>query len=148
MDEAAVKDVLLVLLPFATALISAAATFYFTNRRDILLQIRQERVRRYESLITSLKNGFLNSSLSDSAKTTAKHEYYAHSDVVWLYASDDVIRRLNDFARAFSEFDRLRSAEADRAAHYALEHLIHAMRVDTRGNTELRPDEFVGTSVS
>lgn len=139
---------LAVSLPLLTASITAGVTYYFTRKRDIEQHIRQEKLRRYEHLITNLKQGFLNSRLSDDEKTTSKDEYYTHSYVVWLYASDDVIRSLNAFAHAFAAYAATPCPASNTTTTESLNELMLAMRRDTLGRTALRASEFVSTSVT
>ena len=143
-----VKDVIKkITIIFFTAIITAGVTYFFTTKMELKLQIREEKIQRYERLITYLKKGFLRSKLSPQDKTDFKNKYYEQTYVVWLFAPDDVIRELNQFAVAFSAYDKERTAENDKKVRAAVNRAVLAMRKDIHGKTTLKENEFITVTV-
>jgi len=138
-----IKDILIFILP----VISAFLGYYLSKRKEWELMISEEKRKRYETLITYLKQGFMDPDLSTGEKEKNKNEFYVQSYIVWLYASDEVIRNLNTFARAFAELSKQNTPETNAAVQEAIKHLVHSMRKDTRGKTKLKSKDFVTTTV-
>lgn len=138
-----IQDYLLILLPLLSILLTAAVTHFFTSRRDVQLQLRQEKILRYEKLIEAVKNGFLSNPGSAQALERAKQEFYLHSYVVWLYGSDEVIQRMNEFLIAFSTGDRSNRNEYSRICNEAFKRFVHAMRLDVRRKSKVVSDELI-----
>jgi hypothetical protein len=141
------KDSLTVLLPLLTAIISAAFAYYFSKKKELDLKISEEKRVRYEKLILQLKRGFFDRNLPDNEKIRNKDEYYEQSYIVWLYASDEVIKNLNSFARSFSDFCNRQSAEYEADVRKAMGKLVLSMRKDIRGSTILQEDDFITTNI-
>ena len=149
-----IKDLLSNIPPFLNSMayvivpvITAFLGFYLSKRREWELMISEEKRKRYETLITYMKQGFMDSDLSPEEKTKNKNEFYVQSYIVWLYASDNVIRNLNAFTKAFSKFCTQKNQETSAAVQESAKRLVHSMRKDTKGNTKLTSDDFVTTTV-
>jgi hypothetical protein len=139
-----IKDFLILLLPP----LSAVLGYYLSKRKELRIQLDEERRKRYEALISLLKQGFMASNLSDEDKIKRKESFLEESYVVWLYASDDVIKRVNDFIIKFVEFDRQRTIEANRSVNIAFQNLIFAMRKDINSHTKLMRDDFTTVTLT
>jgi len=137
------KDILLIVLPLATAVIG----YYLSKKKELELRISEEKRKRYENLITYLRRGFMDASLPADEKIRNKKDFYEQSYIVWLYASDEVIGHINDFARAFAKHSDQKSKETEATVNKTLKDLVRAMRKDTRGKTKLKAEDFVTTTV-
>ena len=141
------RSALVVLLPLLVTVIPVLLTFYLTKNHDLELKITQDKITRYENLITYINRGFLNSNLSDSEKAQNKRMYYEQTYVVWLYAPDSVINALNQFAFAFSAWDTKKSPHLEDKVKQAMAVLVLAMRKDVHKKTCLTESDFVTTIV-
>ena len=139
-----IKDILIVVLPLVTA---AVLGYYFSKKKEIELKINEEKTRRYENLITYLSRGFMDSDTSDNDKAKNKKIFYEQSYIVWLYASDEVIKNLNDFAKAFANPAKNKNSEEKKKVGKCLQKLIYSMRKDIKGKTTLKSEEFITTTV-
>ena len=141
------KTLLGILLPLLIAIIPIVLTYYFSKKQEIDLKINEEKMRRYENLITYIDRGFLDSTRDANEKTQNKQNYYEQTYIVWLYASDDVISNLNQFALAFSEWDKKKTPELESKVRSTIGRMVLAMRKDIRGKTGLTESDFITTTV-
>lgn len=137
------KDILIVCLPILTAIVG----YWLSKRKEIELKINDEKRKRYENLITYLRRGFMDPYMELEEKVKYKNEFYEQSYVVWLYASDEVIRNINRFAIAVSECSNQNTQDEQRIMNQNLRKLVHAIRKDIKGKTNLSSDEFLTTTV-
>lgn len=137
------KDVLIIVLPILTAFFS----INMTKNKDLELKTTEEKIRRYERIISYLKNGFMGSTLSNEDKHLNKMKYYEETYVVWLYASDEVILSINEFAFDFAIYSKTPSIDSEKKVQLTAGKLLLAMRNDTRGKTKLKETDFISTEV-
>jgi len=142
------KGSLASMLPLLTAVIPAAVAYYLSRKKELELKISEEKRTRYEKLILHVKKGFFDPNITDAEKIKHKDEYYEQSYVVWLYASDEVVRGLNNFARAFAAFSTDPTPQNNETAQKSLGKVVVSMRKDIQGATDLSSDEFITTTVT
>src|SRR3989337_3753794 len=85
-----IKDILLLILPFISGVISAWITYFFTiktKKNEAVLKFKEE---KYSNLIVLLK-GFVGRTASADLKKKFFDEQYRS----WLYSSDEVVRAIN-----------------------------------------------------
>lgn len=129
------------------AVIPASATYFYAKDQDLSMKINQEKISRYEKLITSIDRGFITSRRDTSEIENYKREFYENTYIVWLYAPDSVISALNEFTATFSTWDAHGAPKNDTSVNEALGQLILAMRKDVYGKTALKSNELITVTV-
>ncbi len=136
------------LMPVVLIVVSIAGTYHFTKKKELELKINEEKRQRYETIILQIKRGFIKDKLTKGIeRTKAKDLYYEQSYAVWLYASDEVVKKLNAFAFAFADFSKEQSSENNKRARDAYGELVAAMRKDLHKDTDLTGQDFVMTTL-
>lgn len=133
------------LINILVAAITFLITATITKNNELELKIREAQRTRYENLITYVNRGFLDKGVNATESMENKKKFYEQSYIVWLYASDEVIRKLNNFAKAVGDFSKERTSENNEVTSRCLKELLYSMRKDTKGKTSLKPEEVVFT---
>ena len=141
------KGLLHLVVIAAIPLLSVLLTYYLTKEHDLELKITQDKITRYENLITHINRGFLSSDSSDNEKAQNKRMYYEQTYVVWLYAPDDVIRALNRFALDFAAWDANKTPKLEDEVKRTMAALVLAIRKDLHKGTCLKETDFITTIV-
>src|SRR5574340_1124561 len=93
-----IKTILLILIPFITAVISSYLTYYFTiksKKNEAILRFKEE---KYSNLLILLQ-GFVGKTTSGEIKRRFFEEQYKS----WLYCSDGVVRAINEMVKLVIE---------------------------------------------
>jgi hypothetical protein len=130
-----IKNVLLVLLPIITGLISSYFTYYLTiksKKSEAMLKFREE---RYNNLLILLQ-GFVGETASGDTKRKFFEEQYRS----WLYCSDDVVKAINNMVRlVITSGGKTPDAQEGKKA---IGNIALAMRKDLLGKTKLDWNNF------
>lgn len=134
------KDILLVVLPIVTAILSSYLTFYFatkTQKRESMIKFKEE---KYSNLIIALK-GFVGFTVSADTKIKFFEEQYKS----WLYSSDEVVVAINDLVKLLIE-ERGKNPDPEKGRQ-VVGNIIFQMRKDLLGKTKLKFSDFRYTDV-
>lgn len=135
-----IKDILLLILPFISGVISAWVTYLFTiktKKNEAVLKFKEE---KYSNLLVLLK-GFVGRTASAELKKKFFDEQYRS----WLYSSDEVVKAINRLTELLI-IERGRKPDkydGDRVVG----NIIFLMRKDLLGKTNLTYKDFHYTDV-
>ena len=129
------KEGLIALVPLVSAAIGAYLTFLFTSRakRDEVIQRFKE--EKYTKLLVKLQ-GFLGGTIS----VQMKKEFFEEQYQSWLYASDEVVKSLNDMVRLVEQHRG--SAPDPVIGQKTIGDIVLAMRRDLLRKTKLDHTAF------
>jgi hypothetical protein len=134
------KDILLIILPIATAILSSYLTYYFaikSKKNETITRFKEE---KYSNLIIALQ-GFVGSTVSANTKRKFFEEQYKS----WLYSSDEVVKSINDLIKLLIEENG--NAPNPEKGREIIGTIILKMRKDLLGKTELSYKDFRYTDV-
>ncbi len=134
------KDILLIILPILTALLSSYLTYFFAIRskqKEAKLKFKEE---KYSILIIALQ-GFVGSTVSSETKRTFFEEQYKS----WLYSSDEVIESINNLIQLLID-ERGKTPDPEKGRKI-IGTIILEMRKDLLGKTNLSHQDFRYTDV-
>ena len=135
-----IKNVMLLILPVITAILSSYLTYYFaikSKRTEAIIRFTEE---KYYKLIIALQ-GFVG--LTTSAET--KKKFFEEQYKSWLYSSDDVVKSINELiALLIAEKGKTPNAEIGRKI---IGNIVLEMRKDLLGKTSLTYMDFRYTDV-
>ena len=129
------KDILLIVFPFLSAIISSWLTYYFairSKRDEAILKFKEE---KYANLLL-LMQGFVGNTISGDLKREFFKELYKS----WLYASDEVIKSINA-AIQFLISLRGKAPDSDQGIKL-VGNIVLEMRKDLYGKTSLDWKDF------
>lgn len=135
-----IKDILLLVLPFVSGVISAWVTYLFTVRtkkHEAMLKFKEE---KYSNLVVLLK-GFVGNTASADLKKKFFEEQYRS----WLYSSDKVIISINKLVELLIS-ERGRQPDPKEGGK-TVGNIILEMRKDLLGETKLTHKDFRYTDV-
>ena len=135
-----IKDILLIIFPFISGVISAWITYLFairTKKSENMLKFKEE---KYANLLTHLQ-GFVGSTTSGNTKKKFFEEQYKS----WLYASDDVVKSINDLVKLLIE--ERGNAPDPKKGRQVVGNIVLQMRKDLLGKSELKENDFRYTDV-
>ena len=135
-----IKDILLIIFPFISGVISAWITYLFairTKKSENMLKFKEE---KYANLLTHLQ-GFVGSTTSGNTKKKFFEEQYKS----WLYASDDVVKSMNDLVKLLIE--ERGNAPDPKKGRQVVGNIVLQMRKDLLGKSELKENDFRYTDV-
>jgi len=126
-----IKNILLVILPIVTAVLTAWLTYCFTNQSAK----RSFKADRYQNLLCFLK-GFIGPNVTKEQKEAFFDELYKSR----IYCSDEVILAINEFMDFFMKH----GADVDNGKKgQALIGKIHMeIRKELLGKTRLKAEDF------
>ena len=133
-------NILIILLPVSTAVISGYLSYYFalrSKKSEAILKFKEE---KYSNLITALQ-GFIGSTSSTDRKRTFLEEQYKS----WLYSSDEVVRAVNKLILLVQEGNG--QAPNPVEGRKVVGDIILEMRKDLLGATDLTYMDFRYTDV-
>lgn len=135
-----IKDMLLIVFPIITGIISSYFTYYFTiksKKNEAILKFKEE---KYTNLLILLQ-GFVGVTTSVDKKRKFFEEQYKS----WLYCSDEVVKSINEMV------DLVISNKGKEPNHEegkkAIGNIVLAMRKDLLGKTQLNYNDFKYTDV-
>jgi hypothetical protein len=134
------KDMLLLILPFVSGVISAWVTYFFTiktKKNEAVLKFKEE---KYSNLIVLLK-GFVGRTASADLKKKFFDEQYRS----WLYSSDEVVRAINRLTELLI-LERRKKPDKNNGDKVVGD-IIFLMRKDLLGKTNLTYKDFHYTDV-
>jgi hypothetical protein len=134
------KDILLLVLPFVSGVISAWITYFFTVKTQKNAAILKFKEEKYANLIVLLK-GFV----GNTASAKLKKEFYDEQYKSWLYSSDEVVKSIN-MLTDFLILERGNQPDKNNGAKVVGEIIIN-MRKDLLGKTNLTYKDFHYTDV-
>ncbi|WP_340063959.1 hypothetical protein [Ascidiimonas aurantiaca] len=135
-----IKDLLLIILPILTALLSSYLTFFFAikgKQKEAMLKFKEE---KYSNLIIALQ-GFVGSTVSAETKRKFFEEQYKS----WLYSSDEVVESINNLIRLLIEEQG--NQPDPQKGREIIGTIILEMRKDLLGKTNLSYKDFRYTDV-
>ncbi|MEF2175360.1 MAG: hypothetical protein V3575_02715 [Candidatus Absconditabacteria bacterium] len=134
------KDILLIIFPFISGVISAWITFLFTikiKKSEIMLKFKEE---KYTNLLIHLQ-GFVGRTNSVETKRIFFEEQYKSR----LYASDDVVKSINDLVKFL--IDERGNTPNPNKGRMVVGNIVLQMRKDLLGKSELNENDFRYTDV-
>jgi hypothetical protein len=134
------KDILLIIFPFISGVISAWITYLFTIRikkSENMLKFKEE---KYANLLIHLQ-GFVGKTISGDTKRKFFEEQYKS----WLYASDDVVKSMNDLVELLIK-ERGNTPDHEKGRQ-VVGNIVLQMRKDLLGKSELKENDFRYTDV-
>lgn len=134
------KEWLIALVPLISAALGASLAFLFTSRAkrdESILRFKEE---KYAKLLVKLQ-GFVGSTTS----TQLKKEFFEEQYQCWLYASDDVVKSINDLIRLVIE--NRGSDPIPEVGRKVVGEVVLAMRRDLLKKTKLDYTAFCYTDV-
>ena len=134
------KDILLIIFPFISGVISAWITYLFTIRvkkSENMIKFKEE---KYANLLIHLQ-GFVGKTISGNTKKKFFEEQYKS----WLYASDDVVQSINDLVKLLIE--ERGNMPNPQKGRKVVGNIVLQMRKDLLGKTELKENDFRYTDV-
>jgi hypothetical protein len=134
------KDILLIILPFISGVISAWVTYLFTIRTKKNENILRFKEEKYANLLVLLQ-GFVGRTVSPDLKKKFFEEQYKS----WLYSSDDVVKSINDLVKLLIE-ERGKTPDQKKGRE-VIGNIVLQMRKDLLGRTNLKSDDFTYTDV-
>jgi hypothetical protein len=135
-----INDVLLLVLPFVSGIISAWVTYFFTIRTQKNAAILKFKEEKYANLIVLLK-GFVGNTVS----AKLKREFFDEQYRSWLYSSDEVVTSINKLTGMLilERGNKPNKYEGDKVVG----DIILNMRKDLLGKTKLTYKDFHYTDV-
>ena len=134
------KDWLNLLVPLATLALGSLLTYHFTSRSKREESIVRFKEEKYAKLLIKLQ-GFVGSTTSPKLK----REFFEEQYQSWLYASDDVVKAINDMVQIV--IDGKGSQPDPKAGNRAVGEIVLAMRRDLLQKTALDYSAFRYTDV-
>jgi hypothetical protein len=134
------KDILLILLPIVTAILSSYLTYHFamkSKKTEAMIKFKEE---KYSNLVVALQ-GFIGTTVSAETKRKFFEEQYKS----WLYSSDDVVKSINELIRLLIE-EKGQAPDPEKGRKI-IGSIILEMRKDLIGKTELTYKDFRYTDV-
>ena len=135
-----VKDILLLILPFVSGVVSAWITYFFTiksKKSEAILKFKEE---KYSNLLVLL-NGFI----GRTASADLKKRFYDEQYKSWLYSSDEVVKAINNLTELLIQE---RGKKPDKYnGDKIIGDIIFYMRKDLLGKTNLTYKDFHYTDV-
>ncbi|MGO9995830.1 MAG: hypothetical protein ACLPTF_25415 [Steroidobacteraceae bacterium] len=134
------KEWLIALVPLVSAALGGFLAFLFTSRAkrdESILRFKEE---KYAKLLVKLQ-GFVGSTSS----TQLKKEFFEEQYQCWLYASDDLVKSINDLIRLVIE--NRGSDPIPELGRKVVGEVVLAMRRDLLKNTKLDYTAFRYTDV-
>jgi hypothetical protein len=134
------KDILLIIFPFISGVISAWITYLFTikiKKSENMLKFKEE---KYANLLIHLQ-GFVGKTTSGDTKRKFFEEQYKS----WLYASDDVVKSMNDLVELLIK-ERGNTPDHEKGRQ-VVGNIVLQMRKDLLGKSELKENDFRYTDV-
>lgn len=135
-----IKDLLLLILPFISGVVSAWITYFFTIRVKKSEFIHKYKEEKYSNLIVLLK-----AFLGDTATGELKRKFFDEEYRSWLYSSDDVVKHINILVSHLSINGSKESKKANGGK--MLGNIVLSMRKDLLGKTKLTYKDFHFTNV-
>ncbi len=129
------KDILLIIFPFISGVISAWITYLFTIRVKKSENILKFKEEKYANLLIHLQ-GFVGKTTSGDTKKKFFEEQYKS----WLYASDDVVKSINDLVKLL--IDERGDAPDPKKGRQVVGNIVLQMRKDLLGKSELKENDF------
>ena len=130
------KDILLIILPFISALTTYIVTFRVKKSENIL-KFKEE---KYANLLIHLQ-GFVGKTASaDTQKKFFEEQYKS-----WLYASDDVVKSINDLVELLLK-ERGNTPDPEKGRQ-VIGKIVLEMRKDLLGKSKLKENDFRYTDV-
>ena len=134
------SDMLLILIPIITAILSSYLTYYFaikSKKSEAILKYKEE---KYANLLVFLQ-GFVGSTVSAEGKRNFFEEQYKS----WLYSSDGVVKAINEMVRLV--VDSRGEPPDPEKGRKAIGNIVIEMRKDLLGKSRLTFEEFQYTDV-
>jgi len=134
------KDILLIIFPFVSGVISAWITYLFTmkaKKNENMLKFKEE---KYANLLIHLQ-GFVGKTTSGETKKKFFEEQYKS----WLYASDEVVKSINDLVKLLIE--ERGNKPNPKKGREVVGNIVLQMRKDLLGKTDLENNDFRYTDV-
>lgn len=134
------KDVLLIILPILTSVLTGFLTYVFAvkgKQKESMLKFKEE---KYSNLIIALQ-GFVGS----TASTETKKKFFEEQYKSWLYSSDKVVQSMNDLIKLL--IDEQGKAPDHEKGRKVIGNIILEMRKDLIGKTDLTFKDFRYTDV-
>lgn len=130
------NNLLLILLPIISAVISSYLTYYFSIKQKKDETIRKFKEEKYSNLVILLK-GFVGNTVSADKKKKFFEEQYKS----WLYCSDEVVVAINNMVNLLMS-NRGKPINPEEGKK-AIGNIIVAMRKDLLGKTKLKHNSFL-----
>ena len=134
------KDILLIIFPFISGVVSAWITYLFTiksKKNEAMLKYKEE---KYANLLTLLQ-GFVGRTASGGLKKKFLEEQYRS----WLYSSDEVVVSINKMIELLiKEKGNKLSSEKGKEV---VGNIVLQIRKDLLGKTKLESKDFTYTDV-
>jgi hypothetical protein len=134
------KDILLILIPIITAIISSYLTYYFASKSKKYEAILKYKEEKYSNLLILLQ-GFVGKTVSGDTKKKFFEEQYKS----WLYSSDGVVKAINEMVCLV--IDSKRETPDFKKGKKAVGNIVVEMRKDLLGKTQLTFEDFQYTDV-
>ncbi len=134
------KDLLLIILPILSAILSSYFTYYLSLRGKKAESIMKFKEEKYANLIILLQ-GFVGSTTSGETKRKFFEEQYKS----WMYASDEVVQSVNHLVQLV--IDAKGATPNPEVGRKSVGDIILAMRKDLLGKTNLTYKDFGYTDV-
>ena len=129
------RDLLLILIPVAVAILSSYLTYYFaikSKKNEAILKFKEE---KYSNLLILLQ-GFIGNTTSGETKKKFFEEQYKS----WLYCSDGVVNAINEMVRLI--MNARGKAPDPKQGKKAVGNIVLEMRKDLLGKTKLSSEDF------
>jgi len=134
------KNILIIVLPIVTAILSSYLTYYFaikSKKNEAITRFKEE---KYSNLIIALQ-GFIGSTVSSETKRRFFEEQYKS----WLYSSDEVVESINELVKLL--IDENGDTPNPERGRKIIGTIILKMRKDLLGKTKLDYKDFRYTDV-
>jgi len=134
------KDVLLIFLPIATAILSSYLTYLFamkSKKTEAMIKFKEE---KYSNLVVALQ-GFMGTTVSADTKRRFFEEQYKS----WLYSSDSVVKSINELTQLLIQ-EKGQTPDPEKGRKI-IGSIILEMRKDLIGKTGLTYMDFRYTDV-
>ncbi|EKE06955.1 MAG: hypothetical protein ACD_18C00229G0007 [uncultured bacterium] len=134
------RTILLIIFPVVSGIISSWITYLFTikvKKNENIIRFKEE---KYGNLLIYLQ-GFVGNTASGEIKKKFFEEQYKS----WLYASDKVIKSMNELINLLIEQKGQKPDE--KKGHAIIGNIILEMRKDLLGKTNLKNNDFRYTDV-
>jgi hypothetical protein len=129
------KEWLIALIPLVSAAVGAMLAYLFTSRAKRDESIIRFKEEKYTNLLIKLQ-GFV----GKTASAQLKREFFEEQYQSWLYASDDVVRAVNQLIQLVID-GQGRAPDQD-AGRRAVGEVVLAMRRDLLKSTRLSHSAF------
>jgi hypothetical protein len=136
----ATKDILLIILPFISGVISAWVTYLFSNKARKTENITKFKEEKYANLLIHLQ-GFIGTTTSGDLK----RKFFAEQYKSWLFASDEVVSSINGLVKLL--IDNSGKAPDPEKGREIIGNIALQMRKDLLGKTNLKNNDFRYTDV-